>query len=394
MPTAGVGALSLEVIGPTADNSGERGKTAPLDVTRYPHILDVVVNVARHGSLIALRAANRALRDRCDALLAAHLVLRYFPPSPLDPKHLVPAYLSSRGGRVPALLDWNRQRLAEDRALALAEPHYIPGMTEMSPLRGDDYLSDADIDGVAIAFLPAPPCLAGARVLDLAGARDTHLAKVLAHCAPLVRTGREQDGYHALAAGRWAPRGLAVPRAVVWTHLWDWGHSGPHDYDHGPHISLLSARSLVLNLTFDPHATRNSCFIDITYADAVEDVTVIFHAESGFVGRLPSHPYMGDLPTPPPQRTLRQVVTALYCGCEMPHTFVNLSAIPASWWGQEGSWDDKRARITLHAALLERHAVDPHPRLQVDALLDRFTVLSLNEYREMVGEERFELFTG
>jgi hypothetical protein len=371
--------------------------TAPLDITRYPHILDVVVDLAPHDSLIALRTTSRALRDKCDLLLAQHLVLRHYPPSPLDPRWLVPAYLSSPQGRVPALLEWNRLRLSEDRTLAtLAEPHYIPGMTELSPLRGEDYLTDVDSDGVALSLLehPPPPCMEGTRVLDLAGARDTHLAKVLSQCAPLVRTGRDQDGYHALAAGRWASRGLTAPHAVVWTHLWDWGHGGPHDYDHGPHIAVVNAPRLVLNLTFDPLTTRNSCFIDIAYADSVREVTAIFHASSGFVGRLPSHPYVGDLPSAPPQRTLRQVITALYCACRVPHTLVNISAVPATWWGQAGPWDEERARKALYAALLERKAVDPSPALEDEELLDNFKAVSMEEYREMVGEERFELYVG
>ncbi|BEJ04137.1 hypothetical protein CcaverHIS641_0113120 [Cutaneotrichosporon cavernicola] len=267
-------------------------------------------------------------------------------------------------------------------------------MVEISPLHGDDYLTDADRHEMtsSLRHSPHPACLRGTRVLDLAGARDTHLPKVLAHCSPLVRIGREQFRHSTLMTGsRWNGT-FTAPQAVVWTHLWDWGHGGAHDY-HGGYIPRLSARHLVLNLTFDPHTTRNSCFIDVMYADTVEDVTVVFHGSSGDVRSLPSHPYFGDLPRPPPRRTLGQLVTALYYSCRVPHTLVNLSAIPASWWAQSRPWDDNGARETLHAALLERQSVDPHPALDVDALLDNFRVVSMGEYHTMVGEEMFELYT-
>jgi hypothetical protein len=78
----------------------------------------------------------------------------------------------------------------------------------------------------------------------------------------------------------------------------------------------------------------------------------------------------------------------------VPHTLVNISAVPASWWGQAGPWDEERARKALYAALLERKAVDPSPALEDEELLDNFKAVSMEEYREMVGEERFELYVG
>lgn len=61
-------------------------KPAPrvsLDAKMYPHLLDMVIVCAEHRSLVALRAVSRTLRDRCDALLARHLVMA--------PRHLLPS---------------------------------------------------------------------------------------------------------------------------------------------------------------------------------------------------------------------------------------------------------------------------------------------------------------
>ncbi|KLT44573.1 hypothetical protein CC85DRAFT_283508 [Cutaneotrichosporon oleaginosum] len=42
----------------------------------FPHILDRIICLAPHASLLALRGVSRALRERVDAQLAEHLVLR------------------------------------------------------------------------------------------------------------------------------------------------------------------------------------------------------------------------------------------------------------------------------------------------------------------------------
>lgn len=46
-----------------------------LDARMYPHIMDMVVGNALHGSLITLRAVSRTLREICDKRLARHLVM-------------------------------------------------------------------------------------------------------------------------------------------------------------------------------------------------------------------------------------------------------------------------------------------------------------------------------
>lgn len=60
--------------------------TAVLDHTVYPHIFDLIVSSAPHGSLLALRAASHALLERCDALLARHIVLGPGLPPPKGKK--------------------------------------------------------------------------------------------------------------------------------------------------------------------------------------------------------------------------------------------------------------------------------------------------------------------
>lgn len=50
--------------------------TPALDAAMMPHIFDRIVELAPHASLIALRGVSRPLRERVDARLAGHIVLR------------------------------------------------------------------------------------------------------------------------------------------------------------------------------------------------------------------------------------------------------------------------------------------------------------------------------
>lgn len=52
-----------------------------LDWQAFPHIFDLILENAPHGSLLALRAANKELRDRVDGVLVQHVVIR---PGPLE----------------------------------------------------------------------------------------------------------------------------------------------------------------------------------------------------------------------------------------------------------------------------------------------------------------------
>ncbi len=47
-----------------------------IDTTMMPHLLDRIVDVAPHTSLVELRSVNRAPRERADTRLAHHIVLR------------------------------------------------------------------------------------------------------------------------------------------------------------------------------------------------------------------------------------------------------------------------------------------------------------------------------
>ncbi|BEJ13897.1 hypothetical protein CspHIS471_0310710 [Cutaneotrichosporon sp. HIS471] len=63
--------------------------TATVDLDTYPHILDSILDHASFGTLLALRGASRALRDRADANLVAHVAIVImhppFPPGSVGP---------------------------------------------------------------------------------------------------------------------------------------------------------------------------------------------------------------------------------------------------------------------------------------------------------------------
>ncbi|BEI83107.1 hypothetical protein CcaverHIS002_0309750 [Cutaneotrichosporon cavernicola] len=65
---------------------------AAIDSVMLPHIVERILELAPHEALVVLRGVNRALRERADARLAEHIVLR--APHPLK-MHGV--YIHSRG---------------------------------------------------------------------------------------------------------------------------------------------------------------------------------------------------------------------------------------------------------------------------------------------------------
>lgn len=60
---------------PSSSDTSRTPPTSPLDSTAFPHILERVLDLASFDALIALRATSRALRDRIDTDLFAHVVL-------------------------------------------------------------------------------------------------------------------------------------------------------------------------------------------------------------------------------------------------------------------------------------------------------------------------------
>ncbi|BEJ13970.1 hypothetical protein CspHIS471_0311440 [Cutaneotrichosporon sp. HIS471] len=62
-----------------------------IDSVMLPHIVERILELATHESLVVLRGVNRALRERADARLAEHIVLR----APNPKMHGV--YIHSRG---------------------------------------------------------------------------------------------------------------------------------------------------------------------------------------------------------------------------------------------------------------------------------------------------------
>ncbi len=79
-----------------------------LDAGTYPHLLQLVVDLAPYASLISLRAACRALRTRADMHLnAGRLIVTTAEPALAPRKGEQPRVgVSSEHGRLPAFAEW------------------------------------------------------------------------------------------------------------------------------------------------------------------------------------------------------------------------------------------------------------------------------------------------
>lgn len=53
----------------------DTGQGAVLDAAHFPHIMDKIVAHAPYRSLLALRAASKALRKRIDTLILEHILI-------------------------------------------------------------------------------------------------------------------------------------------------------------------------------------------------------------------------------------------------------------------------------------------------------------------------------
>ncbi|BEJ17698.1 hypothetical protein CspHIS471_0610990 [Cutaneotrichosporon sp. HIS471] len=95
-----------------------------LDTTVYPHLLDRVIDLAPYGSLVALRAASRDIRDRADAILASgHLIVG----NDVRCHH---------GGRLPAFANWTGGplTLTPCKAVDLMNPKAVLPLDPSTPL--------------------------------------------------------------------------------------------------------------------------------------------------------------------------------------------------------------------------------------------------------------------
>jgi hypothetical protein len=92
---------------PATQRSGRDPAAAPrtLDASAFPHILDTVIALSDHTSLLALRTISREVRETVDARMARHLVVRdkAIAPAGMDGWHPSLSYLK-RGLAVRRLL--------------------------------------------------------------------------------------------------------------------------------------------------------------------------------------------------------------------------------------------------------------------------------------------------
>lgn len=99
---------------------------AALDYNAYPHILEAVLDVASHSSLLALRGVSRAIRDQIDARLFAHVHAR---------EHDFDIKNSNHNYR-----DWHKPSVVQLRD---AEGHRLPGVRWEEDIEWDERVDAA-----------------------------------------------------------------------------------------------------------------------------------------------------------------------------------------------------------------------------------------------------------
>jgi hypothetical protein len=152
-----------------------------LDAAAYPHLLDAILAAADDGGLLALRAANRSLRERADMILFKHVAVHFSPLAvvlrrPHAPHRrlpLPPQVLVEKKG------DW------EEYAALMNRWHRALAFTRIADLHGESGPTD---DG--------DECF-------MRGACDRLGANLASISIPLVRDVRDANGRCPFDAAEW-----------------------------------------------------------------------------------------------------------------------------------------------------------------------------------------------
>jgi hypothetical protein len=182
----------------------------------YPHLLDLVVELAPRASLIALRTACRRMREKVDARLAYHVVVR--PREDPTRANVAPVTVESPEGRLPLFYRWDE---AEDTNLCdwADHPHRSWWLESQDP--------DVALSQRAYG---ARQCLQHTRVVDFAGdvpgSRITELVSAVGEDA-VLRAIRGSDGISILDPNTEydddVPEALQGPfsKFVAFANIWE-----------------------------------------------------------------------------------------------------------------------------------------------------------------------------
>jgi len=336
------------------DSAPPRATAITLDHQRYPHILNAIVSYAPHESLIALRAASRHLRNRCDDKMAAHLVLNVSLHASQNAWAMI---IKTRGnkGRVPCLFDWHHMRDAGD-----FDKWY------------DMFATGNDLD-----------VLAHTRVLDLVGALPMHVALILGKFKTL----------HTLRCDGPPPESLAyrtteqIRTVVVFTDLErDWlGENLRPPYENlPPNITKLVVVVAFDDSNFNLHRERPSpseiMLTRTIYSDDLAEIVYVLRAYNP----APEYPQL---------KVLLRLITVIVMHklkARVKYTFVVNHRYGAKYKDappvDENLFNAKlRGMINAQLARLATDMFCTWDQETMDAVKANIEVVTLKEYVQRVG---------
>lgn len=378
-----------------------------LDASAYPHILDSVLALSDRCALLALRGASRSLRDSVDARLAEHVRLHipigglhvHNPGPKLDIKLLRERMrrleVTGAGGRLPAFMGWAG-------AIAPVRRRDPPVVApDASPSAAFDSL-DEDLHG----SVPSTPAAEDSYEVAARIARRAERKAVRALCASSLAHAMSvditsfprswlEDGapdlLRALKAHTyrfhkpwcsWDARPFNAASAVDFTPLMlgraEWVIPVPYSRFKGPR--------LVLNLTGFHVPDLVESMSSPPTADALQVVSVA-EVVINFAALVHAHAERRDKPGllfPTSRVIFRNPTTnfTIVAACDVD---------PASFGVAVQDADEIRRAVVNVVNNLRSWYPNYWTPETMESLPDRIRMLSLDEYREELGAERFAL---
>lgn len=279
-----------------------------IDHHAFPHLIDSIIGYAPHGSLVALRAASRAFRDRCDALLVQHIVLsnRFQDVQETAYGQIpFPVRLEGRNGRIPSFSDW-------DSALAmdLSNDHYagdwkpprqVPNNPRATRLADLDWQPERGYHGPIQSSYrrkrhsSSAKLLANTRVVDIIGpVCDKRRCELLSALSPDVMLRFRVDSH---GRSPWSRRPGCEGSLRGWEHVYEGRvgsfvsfesvdepvpqqHSTDSAMDDDPRIWLMDgAERVVRNLFFSPSG-KMAEIRESQFPPSVREVVLVFQRKT------------------------------------------------------------------------------------------------------------------
>lgn len=348
-----------------------------LDASAYPHLLDAVLSLADRGALLTLRSTSRSLRDAADARLAEHVKLHipigglhvHCPGPRVDIKLLRERIrrleVTGAGGRLPVFMGWGGA-VAPVRRPAI--PDIALGTVSPPPVASDVAARRAARRAVRARCAAA---ISAARTVDItsfphAWLRDGAPDLESALCA---HTYRFHEPWCA-----WDGRPFAAASAVVFTPLvlgrGEWVIPTPFTRFRGARLVLnltgFAALDQAEAVAFPPTA-------DAMHIVSVADVTVNLAGLAGKMGK-----------------GLGLVFPLARVVFHNPTTRFTLVGAEPALFGVSAHDEIRTALVDVVNRLRTWYPNYWTPEA-MESLPRRIIMMSLDEYREELGEERFAL---